>query len=94
LSLILLITFAYTEATLWGNQIQNKGVANYIGRVKENKRQIRRHSRFYLGLHGKDWLNSLETFAPQVEELLSLCPQKLRYYQRGRRAVNLILSVF
>lgn len=94
LSLILIITFAYTQATLWGDEIQSKGVANYVGRLKENKRQIRRHSCFYLGLHGKDWLESLELFALQVEELLSLCPQKLNYYRKGQRAAKLILSVF
>lgn len=42
-------------ATLAGNLWQNKGIANYLGRVKEIKRQTRRPSRFYLGLHGRDW---------------------------------------
>ncbi|MEG4937567.1 hypothetical protein QUB07_30705 [Microcoleus sp. F8-C5] len=94
LSLLLLITFAYTQATLSGDILPSKGVANYVGRPKEAKRQTRRHSRFYLGLHGQDWLDSLDIFAQEVEELVSLSPQKRRYYQRGRRAASLIQSVF
>ena len=94
LSLLLLITFAYTQATLSGDILQSKGVANYVGRPKEAKRQTRRHSRFYMGLHGQDWLDSLDIFAKEVEELVSLSPQKRRYYQRGRRAASLIQSVF
>lgn len=94
LSLLLLITFAYTEAILWGDNLQSKGVANYVGRPKEAKRQTRRHSRFYLGLHGRDWLDSLDIFAEEVEELLSLSPKKCPDYQRGRRAASLMLSAF
>lgn len=94
LSLLLLITFAYTEAILWGDNLQSKRVANYVGRPKEAKRQTRRHSRFYLGLHGRDWLDSLEIFAEEVEELLLLSPKKYPDYQRGRRAASLMLSAF
>lgn len=68
--------------------------ANYLGRPTEAKRQTRRHSRFYLGLHGRDWLDSLDIFAKEVEELLSLSPQKCLDYQRGRRAAKLILQAF
>jgi hypothetical protein len=93
-ALLLLITFAYTESVLRGDELQNKGVANYLGRPTEAKRQTRRHSRFYLGLHGRDWLDSLDIFAKEVEELLSLSPQKCLDYQRGRRAAKLILQAF
>jgi len=94
LSLIILISIAYTDAILTGNNLQQKGIAKYIGRAKEAKRQIRRHSRFYLGLHGQDWLDSLMIFGETVVELLSESPQKYTYYQQGRRAVTLIQSVF
>jgi hypothetical protein len=94
LSLLLLITFAYTEAILWGDNLQSKRVANYVGRPKEAKRQTRRHSGFYLGLHGQDRLDSLDIFAEEVDEFLSLSPKKCLDYQRGRRAASLMLSAF
>jgi hypothetical protein len=94
LVLILLITFAYVEATFQGNTIQEKGVTNYIGRTKEDERSTRRHSRFYIGLHGKEWLESLDIFKLESELLMSLSPQKLPYYQKGRRAATIAASAF
>jgi hypothetical protein len=79
LVLVLLITFAYVEATFQGYTIQQKGVTNYIGRTKEDKRSTRRHSRFYIGLHGKEWIESLDIFKVESELLMSLSPQKLPY---------------
>jgi hypothetical protein len=94
ISLLLLITLAYIEAVLAGDKLQDKGVALYVGRTQEPLRQTRRHSRFYLGLYGRDWLDSLSLFIQEVEKLLSLSPQKHPYYQRGRRAAILIQSAF
>jgi hypothetical protein len=55
IALILLITLAYSSATLAGEHIKQKGVAKYIGRVNEPRRRQRRHSSFYIGLHGRSW---------------------------------------
>ncbi len=51
MTLILLVTLAYCQATLSGEIIKNKGIAKYVGRVKEKGRNQKRHSNFYLGLH-------------------------------------------
>jgi|GEM_PF-6774339 len=56
ISLILLITFAYSLATFKGQKIKSKGVQKYIGRVKEYGRFQRRHSSFYIGLYGESVL--------------------------------------
>jgi hypothetical protein len=32
LSLLIIITLAYTEAILWGDSLQSKGVSHYVGR--------------------------------------------------------------
>jgi len=48
ISLILLIAIAYTAATIQGQEIQRKGVQEYVGRVKESGRSTRRHSVFTL----------------------------------------------
>jgi hypothetical protein len=101
ISLVLLISFAYTVgvaarrvATFRGNTIQKQGVSNYIGRTQEPNRSIRRHSRFYLGLHGKDWVESIDMFSKESELLMSLSPEKLNYYKKGQRAATLVASAF
>lgn len=72
ISLIVLITLAYAQATFSGEILKNKELAKYVGRVKEKHRSFRRHSDFYLGLHGKDWIDCLETFSFEVQELMNL----------------------
>jgi hypothetical protein len=57
ISLVLLIAIAYTSATIQGQQIKRKGVQKYIARVKEYGRSERRHSSFYIGLYGQNWVN-------------------------------------
>jgi hypothetical protein len=101
LALVLLITFAYVVgvaarrvATFQGDTIQKHGITNYIGRTTEEGRNTRRHSRFYIGLHGKEWLESMEVFKVESELLMSLSPQKLENYQKGRRAATLVASAF
>ncbi|OUL23619.1 transposase [Nostoc sp. RF31YmG] len=92
ISLILLIAIAYTSATISGQQIKNKGVQKYVGRIKEYGRTTRRHSSFYIGLYGQTWVNFLEPCQDLVTELMKLCRNKRKYYQRGLRAMELILS--
>lgn len=90
--MILLIAIAYTSATLQGQQIKRKGVQKYVGRVQEYGRIERRHSSFYIGLYGQNWVNFKDNCWELVMELLKLTPNKNKYYQRGLRAMRLILS--
>ncbi len=92
MTLILLVTLAYCQATLSGEIIKNQGIAKYVGRVKEKGRNQKRHSNFYLGLHAIAWLESLQFFAVEIQELMKLSPQKWANYQRGLRAASLIAS--
>lgn len=93
ISLILLITLAYTSTTIHGQQIKQKGVQKYVGCVKEYGRIERRHSSFYIGLYGQTWVNFIESCEDLVTQLMRLHRNKWKYYQRGLRAMNLILSV-
>lgn len=93
ISFILLIAIAYTCATISGQQIKRKGVQKYVGRVKEYGRTARRHSSFYIGLYGQTWVNFVEPCQDLVTDLMKLSRNKRKYYQRGLRAMELILSV-
>lgn len=90
--IILLIAIAYTTATIQGKKIKKMGVQKYIGRVKEAGRTQRRHSSFYIGLYGQSWVNFVEQCADVVTELMKLTRNKSKYYQKGLRAMELILS--
>ena len=94
ISLIILITLAYTSSIILGEKIKNKGVVKYVGRVKEKHRTQRRHSSFYIGIHGYAWVESLTWLNEQTTQLMLLSPHKRPYYQRGRRAEMLIRSTF
>lgn len=75
-----------------GIKIKQMGIQKYIGRVKETGRIERRHSSFYIGLYGQNWVNFVEQCADAVVELMRLAPNKRKYYQKGLRAMELILS--
>ncbi|AUB41993.1 IS4 transposase [Nostoc flagelliforme CCNUN1] len=92
ISLILLIAIAYTSATIQGQKIKRKGVQKYVGRVKEYGRTQRRHSSFYIGLYGQTWVNFMEECKDLVIILIKLSRNKRQYYQRGLRAMELILA--
>lgn len=93
-SLILLISLAYSQATLAGQAIKAKGVAKYIGRIKEKHRSFRRHSDFYLGFSAPNWLLSCQLLSAESQALMRLSPHKFANYQQGLKATSLIQSVF
>ena len=92
--LILLIALAYSCAIFQGQTIKCKGIQKYIGRLKEPKRSQRRHSSFWMGLYGQSWVIGMEFFQEIVHELMLLRRNKLSFFQRGLRAMSLILSTF
>ncbi|MBG1268377.1 IS4 family transposase, partial [Nostoc sp. WHI] len=51
-------------------------------------------SSFYIGLYGANWVNFMENSYELVAELMTLAPNKRKYYQQGERAMRLILSAF
>ena len=75
-------------------KIKNRGVQKYVGRVKESGRVIRRHSSFYIGLYGQTWANFRESCWGLVTKLMKLSRNKLEYYLRGIRAMELIQAGF
>ncbi len=92
ISLIILIALDYTSASLQGKKIKRMGVAKYVGRVQEAGRNERRHSNFYIGLYGQKWVNYLDQCGSAVADLMKITPSKRSHYQRGQKAMKLILS--
>ncbi len=92
--LILLIAIAYTGAILTGQKIKRQGIQKYVGRLTEPKRLERRHSGFWIGLYGQSWVLSREFCQEMITELMRIRKNKRSFFQRGLRAMSLILSGF
>ena len=90
--IVLLIAISYTTATMQGRNIKRMGIQKYIGRVKEAKQTERRHSSFYIGLYGRTWVNFIDECIGTVGELMKLTRNKWKYYQKGLRAMELVMS--
>jgi Transposase DDE domain len=94
IGLVLLIAIAYTAATMQGRTMKRMGIQKYVGRVQEAGRVERRHSCFYIGLYGQSWMNFRMSCGAQIEELMQLSRNKVKYYRKGLRAMKLILEAF
>ena len=92
ISLIILMTLAYSYSTFIGEEISKKGVGKYIVRPSEKGRKYKRHSNFFIGLNAVNFVDGIDFFRKQLEELTSLYPEKKSYYHKGMRAISLIQS--
>ena len=81
-------------ATFQGQKIKRIGVQKYVARVKDYGLLTRRHSRFYVGLYSQIWVIFMDDCWGIVQDLMRLNRNKLEYYLRDLRAMELILSTF
>ena len=70
-----------------------KNGIKYVCRRQEPKKIYRRRSTFGVGLDGEKWVNYLEQYSLEVEQLIKLTRNKRRFYQQGMRAATLIQSI-
>ncbi len=61
------------------------GIQKYIVRVKEARRTERRHSSFYIGLHGQNWVDFVDQCADAVVDLIRIDRNKWKYYPARAR---------
>ena len=88
--LIFLIALARTSAWLQGQKIKLQRQQSYVCRSQEQSKTEKRHSNFWIGLYGFNWLVAWHGCQAWVEELVSSIRNKQIYYQRGLRAMELI----
>jgi hypothetical protein len=93
INMILLMTLAYTWAIFQGIELRKKQVQKYVSRRKGPKKKSRRRSTFGVGVDAQKWVDYLEQYALEVEQLMKLTPSKRRFYQQGLRAATLIRSI-
>ena len=88
--LVLLIAIAMTTAWLQGERTTTLGKSDYICRAKETGRNRRRHSSFWVGLYGQNWLVAFYECQEWVEKFIGSIRNKRTFYQRGLRAITLM----
>lgn len=88
--LVLLIAIAYTSSTLKGKLIKASGQEKYIGRLRKIKQRLTKNSNFWIGLYGDLWIITREFVREWVEEYMRGNLNKLPFYQRGLKAMNII----
>jgi Transposase DDE domain len=92
IKMILLMAIVYTAAILQGTEIQKKQVQKYVSRQKDQCQNYCRRSIFGSGQDGEKWVNYLDRYELEVQELMKLTRNKRRFYQQGMRAATLIRS--
>jgi hypothetical protein len=88
--LIFLIALAMTSAWLHGQKTKFQKQELYVCRQQEKNRTQKRHSNFWIGLYGQNWIVAWHECQIWVEELVASIRNKQVYYQRGFRAMKLI----
>lgn len=88
--LVLLIAIAMTTAWLQGEKTSILRKSPYICRQKEAGRTKRRHSNFWVGLYGHNWIVAFHECEEWIEELVTSVRNKRTFYQRGLKALTLI----
>lgn len=89
-NLILLIAIAYTASCLTGLKFKNTGLTEYINRLKIEGKNRPRHSYFWTGLYGTNWILSMDICWEWVEKLMKTAINKLPFYLRGLQAMKRI----
>ena len=88
--LILLIAISLTSAWLQGQRTLLQRQQTYICRPQEKGRTRKRHSSFWIGLSGQNWIFAFHECLVWVEELMDSIRNKQTFYRRGLRAMALI----
>ena len=73
--------------------LRKKQVQEYVFRRKEPKKKYRRRSTFGVGVDAEKWVDYLEQYALEIQQLMKLTPSKRRFYEQGLRAATLIRSI-
>jgi hypothetical protein len=88
--LIFLMALAMTSAWLHGQRTKFQKQESYICRIQEKNRNKKRHSNFWLGLYGHNWIVAWNECQAWVEELVGFIGNKQSFYYRGLKAMKLI----
>jgi hypothetical protein len=82
-------SFSYDFRRVTRKKTKLQGQEKYVFGPQETGR-TRRHSNFWIGLYGSNWLSAFNSCQEWVESMLSFVRNKKSFYQKGLRAIKLI----
>ncbi len=92
--LILLIAISLTSVWLARQRTQFQRQQPLVCRSQEKGRTRFRHSNFWIGLYGQNWIVAFHECQVWVEELIGSIRNKPAFYCKGLRAIILIQQAF
>ncbi len=90
------ILFSCKSPTAWlqGERTVLQRQQSYVCRPQEKGRTRKRHSNFWIGLYGQNWIVAFHECQVWVEELIGSIRNKQGFYRKGLRAMAFIQQVF
>ena len=92
--LVLLIAIAMTTAWLQGKRTQSQGLSDYICRSTENHRNRRRHSNFWRGLYGLNWIAACLLHIDWIEEIMIITSRESGILSKGIEGYKAYTATF
>lgn len=92
MAIVLLIAIAYLCASRQGQRLKQKALQKYIARPETVGRRYRRHSFFHVGLAAHRWVPFYHSCQQQIQRLMELNRDKIKYYLKGQKAMDAVIS--
>jgi hypothetical protein len=92
--MLIVIAIADTIAVEKGVKIKGSPHRYYVERRRNIKQKPTKNSNFWVGLYGENWAKEGIEIEKQAQQLELINPNKRRFYQRGLKAQQYILSIF
>lgn len=91
--MLIVIAIAYTIAVEKGGKIKESPHRFYVERQRNIKQKPTKNSNFWVGMYGESWAKGGIEMEKWAKELERINPNKRRFYQRGLKAQQYILSI-
>ena len=91
--MLIVIAIAYTIAVEKGEKIKASPHKCYVERQRTIKQKPTKNSNFWVGMYGENWARCGTEMEKWAEKLGQINPNKRRFYQRGLKAKQYILSI-
>ena len=91
MAIVLLIAIAYLCASRQGQRLKQAALQKYIARPETVGRRYRRHSFFHVRLAAHRWVPFYHDCQQQIQRLMELNRDKIKYYLKGQKPMEALI---
>ncbi len=91
--MLIVVAIAYTIAVEKGEKIKKSPHKFHVERQRKVRQKTTKNSNFWVGMYGENWARAGQEMEEWVQKLEQINPNKRRFYQRGLKAQQYILSL-